>query len=102
MENNSNNDGKCPVHSPGVSTIGTKIEDWWPNRLKLNILRQKSSLSKPMHKNFNYKEAFNSLDYKSLKKSLHALMTNSQDWWPADFGHYGPLFIRMSWHSAGA
>ncbi len=101
MENNSNNDGKCPVHSPGVSTIGTKIEDWWPNRLKLNILRQNSSLSNPMDKNFNYKEAFNSLDYKSLKKDLHALMTNSQDWWPADFGHYGPLFIRMSWHSAG-
>ena len=101
MENNSNNGGKCPVHSPGVSTIGTKIEDWWPNRLKLNILRQNSSLSNPMDKNFNYKEAFNSLDYKSLKKYLHALMTNSQDWWPADFGHYGPLFIRMSWHSAG-
>ena len=101
MENNSNNGGKCPVHSPGVSTIGTKIEDWWPNRLKLNILRQNSSLSNPMDKNFNYKEAFNSLDYKSLKKDLHALMTNSQDWWPADFGHYGPLFIRMSWHSAG-
>src|SRR3990172_7920570 len=101
MENNSNNGGKCLVHSPGVSTIGTKIEDWWPNRLKLNILRQNSSLSNPMDKNFNYKEAFNSLDYKSLKKDLHALMTNSQDWWPADFGHYGPLFIRMSWHSAG-
>ena len=101
MESNSNNGGKCPVHSPGVSIIGTKIEDWWPNRLKLNILRQNSSLSNPMDKNFNYKEAFNSLDYKSLKKDLHALMTNSQDWWPADFGHYGPLFIRMSWHSAG-
>lgn len=101
MSSNSNNGGKCPVHSPGVSTIGTKIEEWWPNRLKLNILRQNSSLSNPMDKNFNYKKAFNSLDYKSLKKDLQALMTDSQDWWPADFGHYGPLFIRMSWHAAG-
>ncbi|MHB8905185.1 MAG: catalase/peroxidase HPI [Melioribacteraceae bacterium] len=101
MSANSNNSGKCPVHSPGVSTIGTKIEDWWPNRLKLNILRQNSSLSNPMDKDFNYKKAFNSLDYEALKKDLHALMTDSQDWWPADFGHYGPLFIRMSWHAAG-
>lgn len=101
MSANSNNSGKCPVHSPGVSTIGTKIEDWWPNRLKLNILRQNSSLSNPMDKDFNYKKAFNSLDYEALKKDLHALMTDTQDWWPADFGHYGPLFIRMSWHAAG-
>jgi catalase-peroxidase len=101
MSNNSNNGGKCPLHSPGVSTIGTKIEDWWPNRLKLNILRQNSSLSNPMDKDLNYKKAFNSLDYEALKKDLHALMTNSQDWWPADFGHYGPLFIRLSWHAAG-
>ncbi len=101
MSNNSNNSGKCPVHSPGVSSIGTKIEEWWPNRLKLNILRQNSSLSNPMDKDYNYKEAFNSLDYKALKKDLHAVMTDNQDWWPADFGHYGPLFIRLSWHAAG-
>jgi catalase-peroxidase len=80
---------------------GTTIQDWWPNRLKLNILRQNSSLSNPMDKDFNYKEAFNSLDYASLKKDLRELMTQSQDWWPADFGHYGPLFIRLSWHAAG-
>lgn len=101
MSNNSNNSGKCPVYSPGVSSTGTKIEEWWPNRLKLNILRQNSSLSNPMDKDFNYKEAFDNLDYDALKKDLKALMTQSQDWWPADFGHYGPLFIRMSWHAAG-
>ncbi|MGB9696525.1 MAG: catalase/peroxidase HPI [Ignavibacteria bacterium] len=88
-------------HSPGVGSIGTKVEDWWPNRLKLKILRQNSSLSNPMDKTFNYREAFNTLDYAGLKKDLRELMTQSQDWWPADFGHYGPLFIRMAWHSAG-
>jgi len=97
----SNNESKCPVHTPKPGTMGTKNEDWWPNRLKLNILRQNSSLSNPMDKDFNYREAFKSLDYYALKKDLHELMTQSQDWWPADFGHYGPLFIRMAWHSAG-
>jgi len=101
MNSNPNNGSKCPVHSPSVSTIGTKIEEWWPNRLKLNILRQNSNLSNPMDKDYNYKEAFKSLDYQALKNDLKELMTQSQDWWPADFGHYGPLFIRMSWHSAG-
>ncbi|MDH7605185.1 MAG: catalase-peroxidase, partial [Melioribacter sp.] len=97
----SNNESKCPVHIPKPGTMGTKNEDWWPNRLKLNILRQNSSLSNPMDKDFNYREAFKSLDYYALKKDLQELMTQSQDWWPADFGHYGPLFIRMAWHSAG-
>ncbi|MEQ8535421.1 MAG: peroxidase family protein, partial [Imperialibacter sp.] len=80
---------------------GTSNSDWWPNQLKVNILRQHSSLSDPMGEDFNYAEEFKSLDLKALKKDLTALMTDSQDWWPADFGHYGGLFIRMAWHSAG-
>ncbi|GAB4375436.1 MAG: catalase/peroxidase HPI [Calditrichia bacterium] len=80
---------------------GPTTQDWWPNRLKLNMLRQNSELSNPMDKDYNYREAFRSLDYFALKKDLQDLMKQSQDWWPADFGHYGPLFIRMSWHSAG-
>lgn len=90
---------KCPVnHAAGG---GTTNSDWWPNRLRLDILRQHSSMSDPMEGDFNYAEEFKSLDYDALKKDLHNLMTDSQDWWPADFGHYGPLFIRMSWHAAG-
>jgi catalase-peroxidase len=84
-----------------VSAFGTSVNDWWPNRLKLNILRQNSEKSNPMDKDFNYREAFKSLDYNALKKDLMELMTQSQYWWPADFGHYGPLFIRLSWHAAG-
>ena len=104
MENDSGKISKCPVtgatrHSAGTS--GTKNRDWWPNQLKLNILRQHSSLSDPMGKDFDYAEAFKSLDYDGLKQDLRKLMTDSQEWWPADFGHYGPLFIRMAWHSAG-
>jgi len=96
---NGNGEAKCPFHQPAGS--GTQNHDWWPNQLKLNILRQHSSLSNPMGEKFNYAEEFKSLDLAALKKDLHALMTDSQDWWPADFGHYGPLFIRMAWHSAG-
>jgi catalase-peroxidase len=105
MEENSNEVSKCPVtgatgkHNAGAS--GTKNRDWWPNQLKLNILRQHSALSNPMGEDFNYAEEFKSLDYGALKNDLHKLMTDSQDWWPADYGHYGPFFIRMAWHSAG-
>ncbi|OLF52950.1 catalase/peroxidase HPI [Pseudomonas chlororaphis] len=93
------NESKCPFnHAAGG---GTSNRDWWPNQLNLKILHQHSSLSDPMGAGFNYAEAFKRLDFQALKRDLNALMTDSQDWWPADFGHYGPLFIRMAWHSAG-
>lgn len=93
----SNN--KCPVnHAAGT---GTTNRDWWPNQLRLDMLHQHSNKSNPMGDDFNYAEEFKSLDYEALKADIAAVMTDSQDWWPADFGHYGPLFIRMAWHSAG-
>lgn len=105
MEKESNDISKCPFHNGSmkhnVGGGGTRNRDWWPNQLKLSILRQHSSLSNPMGEDFDYTEAFKSLDLEAVKKDLHALMTDSQDWWPADFGHYGGLFIRMAWHSAG-
>jgi len=105
MEKDSNDISKCPFHNgamkQNVGGGGTRNNDWWPNQLKLNILRQNSSLSNPMDEDFNYADAFNSLNLEELKSDLKALMTDSQDWWPADFGHYGGLFIRMAWHSAG-
>lgn len=104
MENNSNDISKCPFHNKQSNTAaggGTQLNEWWPNRLSLNVLRQNSSLSDPMDKDFDYTKEFESLDYVGLKNDLKDLMTDSQDWWPADFGHYGPFFVRMAWHSAG-
>ncbi|MFT6827453.1 MAG: catalase-peroxidase [Roseivirga sp.] len=105
MENNMHSGaGKCPFTGGALKQTagaGPSNRDWWPNALKLNILRQNSSLSNPMGDDFNYAEEFKSLDLAALKKDIYDLMTKSQDWWPADYGHYGPFFIRMAWHSAG-
>ena len=103
MENNTSQ-GKCPFGHGSLKPSaggGTSNRDWWPNQLKLNILRQNSTLSNPMGDRFNYAEEFKSLDLDAVKKDIFELMTTSQDWWPADYGHYGPFFIRMAWHSAG-
>jgi len=102
--NVNSSEAKCPFsghNAPKAAGRGTRNQDWWPNQLNLNILRQHSSLSNPMAADFDYTAAFESLDYEALKKDLVELMKTSQDWWPADFGHYGPFFIRMAWHSAG-
>ncbi|NIQ90457.1 MAG: catalase-peroxidase, partial [Gammaproteobacteria bacterium] len=95
-----NEDSKRPV-TGSTAGGGTSNRDWWPNQLNLKILHQNSHMSNPMGEEFNYAEEFKKLDLEALKKDLYALMTDSQDWWPADYGHYGGLFIRMAWHSAG-
>jgi catalase-peroxidase len=91
--------GQCPFNH--IAGVGRTNRDWWPNQLRLDLLHQHSSKSDPMGRGFDYAKEFKSLDYKALKKDLVKLMTDSQDWWPADFGHYGPQFIRMAWHAAG-
>ena len=101
---NTNSEAKCPFHGGALKQSagsGTRNRDWWPNQLKLNILRQHSALSNPMGETFNYAEEFKTLDLAAVKNDIFELMTTSQDWWPADYGHYGPFFIRMAWHSAG-
>ena len=97
-------EGKCPVMHGSLSSnssTGTSNQDWWPNQLNLSILHQHDKKTNPMDEGFNYAEEFKSLDFDSLKKDLNDLMTDSQEWWPADYGHYGPFFIRMTWHAAG-
>lgn len=97
-----NSESKCPITGGSNTMVGTRSNrDWWPNQLNLKILHQNSALSDPMDKAFDYAEAFKSLDLEAVRNDLYAVMTNSQNWWPADYGHYGPLFIRMAWHSAG-
>ena len=93
--------GKCPVMHGGQTATGQSNMDWWPNTLNLDILHQHDSKSNPLGGDFNYREAVKKLDVDELKSDLRALMTNSQEWWPADWGHYGGLMIRMAWHAAG-
>jgi catalase-peroxidase len=105
-QNMEKKDGKCPFgfdkgHKKEQVSVIKSNDDWWPNKLNLNVLAQNSELSNPMGKEFNYEQAFKQLDYAQLKKDIEDVLTNSQDWWPADYGHYGPLFVRMAWHSAG-
>ena len=94
-------ESKCPFHGGNTNADVQDNDDWWPNRLNLDILRQHSSKSNPLDEDYDYAEEFQNLDVDALKEDLRAMMTDSKDWWPADYGHYGPLFIRMSWHAAG-
>jgi len=104
MDNGSGDISQCPFMGGALSQTaagGTNNRDWWPNQLDLGILRQNTTKSDPMGKDFDYATEFKKLDLAAIKSDLVTLMTESQDWWPADYGHYGPFFIRMAWHSAG-
>ena len=98
-------ESKCPFHNGEMKVVnankGQRNKDWWPSALNVGILRQHAVASNPMDSDFDYSTAFKSLDYKALKSDINALMIDSQDWWPADYGHYGPFFIRLAWHAAG-
>ena len=100
--NDMKSGGKCPVMHGGNTSNSTTVTDWWPESLNLDILHQHDSKTNPMGKDFNYRDALKTLDIAALKKDMHALMTDSQTWWPADWGHYGGLMVRMAWHSAGS
>ena len=99
---NTSSAGQCPVMHGGNTAVGQSSMDWWPKALNLDILHQHDSKTNPLGADFNYREAVSNLDVAALKQDLHALMTDSQDWWPADWGHYGGLMIRMAWHAAGS
>ena len=104
MSNATENESKCPVMHGAMtsnSSTGTANKDWWPDQLNLGILHQHDRKSNPLGEDFDYREEFKKLDYDALKKDLNDLMTDSQEWWPADYGHYGPFFIRLTWHAAG-
>lgn len=101
MDKTQHSQGKCPVMHGANSAVASNNMDWWPKALNLDILHQHDKKTDPMDPNFNYREAFKTLDLAAVKQDLHSLMTDSQDWWPADWGHYGGLMIRMAWHSAG-
>ena len=94
-------EGKCPVMHRPTAASAPSNQDWWPNQLNLKVLRPNAPASDPMGAKFNYAEEFKKLDLDALKKDIETVMTTSQDWWPADYGHYGPLFVRMAWHAAG-
>ncbi|MGN5192425.1 peroxidase family protein [Aeromonas veronii] len=102
MEKHINGAGQCPFAHGANTSASQEHQVWWPNALNLDILHQHDRKTNPMDETFDYADAFNSLDYDALKADLHALMTDSQPWWPADWGHYGGLMIRMAWHSAGS
>ncbi|MFT7219936.1 MAG: catalase-peroxidase, partial [Candidatus Azotimanducaceae bacterium] len=97
----TNTEGECPVLHGGTTSVGSSSKNWWPDALNLDILHQHDTKTNPLGADFDYAEAFQKLDFEALKSDLHALMTDSQDWWTADWGHYGGLMIRMAWHSAG-
>ena len=102
MEHTSNGQGKCPVMHGANTETHSSVMDWWPKSLNLDILHQHDTKTNPLGKDFNYREELKKLDVEALKKDVHDMMTNSQDWWPADWGHYGGLMIRMAWHAAGS